>query len=108
MPENSTFVSDSQERISVSEFKKLLFDLRNARPDIQIRFRFAGQNWYPHFVTVSILTELSNFESAREVVFIDYVERKPLIVKNLANIMQFEIESPFGVFRPFIHYTLKM
>ncbi|MFZ6011490.1 MAG: hypothetical protein ACOYXT_14165 [Bacteroidota bacterium] len=99
---------NNTDKISLSEFKKLLFDLKHARPDIQIRYRLLGENWYSNFVSINALTELDDFEDARKIIFMDSVVNKVIVIKNISDVIQFEIESPFGVYRPHFHYSITL
>ncbi|MFZ6009603.1 MAG: hypothetical protein ACOYXT_04585 [Bacteroidota bacterium] len=99
----------SASEVSVSELRKLLFELKNFRPDIQVRFRLIGEPWHTNFVSITMLTGVSNnFEESKTVVFTDTILNKVLVIQNITNIMQFEIDGPFGFFQPHFHYNVML
>ena len=86
--------------ISTLELKRLLFDLKDKRPDVCIRFRLLGEMWAENFMRVIMVTEkgaIFNDESINE--FVN--------VSDIANIMQFEIDNRFQNFQPHYHYEVK-
>ena len=86
--------------ISTAELKSLLFDLKDKRPDVCVRFRLLGQMWAENFMRVIMITEkgaIFNDESINE--FVN--------VSDLANIMQFEVGNRFQNFQPHYHYEVK-
>ena len=85
--------------ISTLELKRLLFDLKDKRPDVCIRFRLLGEMWAENFMRVIMVTEkgaIFNDESINE--FVN--------VSDVANIMQFEIDNRFQNFQPHYHYEV--
>lgn len=86
--------------ISTLELRRLLFDLKDKRPDVCIRFRLLGEMWAENFMRVIMITEngaILNDETINE--FVN--------VSDLANIMQFEIDNRFQNFQPHFHYEVK-
>lgn len=86
--------------ISTPELRRLLFDLKEKRPDVCIRFRLLGEMWAESFMRVIMVTEkgaIFNDESINE--FVN--------VSDLANIMQFEVDNRFQNFQPHYHYEVK-
>ena len=108
MPHDADPILNNTDKITISEFRKLLFDLKNVRPDIQIRYRLLGDVWHPNFVSISNLPNLDDFEDSKLVVLHDDINSKKIVIENLADIVQFEIESPFGAFRPHFHYYIRL
>ncbi len=80
------------------EFRRLLVDLLEKRPDICIRFRLLGELWNVNFVRVARITEKGG-------IFLDDAHGF-LSVSDLNFVMQFEIDKPFQVFQPYYHYEV--
>ena len=85
--------------ISVLELRRLLIDLRDKRPDICIRLRLLGEMWLPHFMRIVLVTETG-------VVLNNEVSKTLVNVRNLSDVMQFEIDRRFQNFKPHFHYDL--
>jgi hypothetical protein len=89
----------AQTLISVADFKGLLTNLKDRRPDICIRFRSLGEMWSNNFLSVYAVTE-------RGVLLCDELNRRIIAVYDLNNIMQFELDRSFQGFQPFYHYDV--
>jgi hypothetical protein len=85
------------EEITPVELRRLLYDLRDKRPDIGLRFRLTGQLWATNFARIESISEM-------EVVVLD--EKDRTFTNRFQDIMQFEIDSPFQNYRPFYHYKI--
>jgi hypothetical protein len=86
--------------VSVLELKRLLVELCDKRPDICIRFRLLGEMWFQHFMRIVLVTE-------EGVILNNEVSNKLFRVRDLANVMQFEIDRRFQNFRPHYHYDIR-
>ncbi|MBT1703973.1 hypothetical protein [Chryseosolibacter indicus] len=89
----------AQTLISVIDFKRLLKDLREKRPDICIRYRLLGEMWVNHFVSVFYITE-------NGVLLNDDITHRLISIGDLSHIMQFEIDEPFQGYQPYYHYEV--
>lgn len=87
------------EEISHIELRRLLHDLKDKRPDIGIRFRLLGALWSRNFSCILTIGE-------SEVVVFNEAEQQKY-VHRFQDIMQFEIDSPFQIYRPFNHYKIR-
>jgi hypothetical protein len=87
------------EEISYIELKRLLHDLKDKRPDIGIRLRLLGAMWARNFSTIQVIGD-------SEVVVFNEAEKQKY-VHRFQDIMQFEIDSPFQIYRPFSHYRIR-
>ena len=88
-----------RKNVSVLELRRLLFELKEHRPDISFRYRLIGEMWAQHFLRVIRLTEkgvLLNNESSN----------KLSTISNLSQIMQFELDKSFQLFQPYFHYDI--
>lgn len=85
--------------ISVLELKRLLVELRDKRPDICIRFRLIGRMWLLHFMRIIHITD-------RGVVLNEEVSNTLVTVRDLGNVIQFEIDHQFQNYRPHYHYDV--
>ena len=79
------------------ELRRLLYELKDQRPDIGIRFRIMGSMWQQDHNVVTKLTE-------KGVILHD---GKGLVcVHDLNGVMQFEIDKPYQNFEPHFHYMV--
>ncbi|HYG20590.1 MAG TPA: hypothetical protein VD816_16740 [Ohtaekwangia sp.] len=85
--------------ISVLEFRRLLVDLLEKRPDIYIRYRLLGDMWAKNFMRIILVT-------SRGVLVNDEIGNKLIALQDLAMVMQFEIEKSFQEFQPHFHYEV--
>lgn len=86
--------------IQVLELRRLLFELKDLRPDINIRFRLLGEMWQNNFSAVIRLTE-------RGAIFTDEKSGKPFLIDDLNSVIQFEIDTRFQHYEPNFHYSVK-
>jgi hypothetical protein len=85
--------------ISVLELTRLLIDLSDKRPDICIRFRLIGEMWFTHFMRIVLV-------SNGGVVLNNEVSSELVAVRDVTQVMQFEIDHRFQNFRPYFHYNV--
>src|SRR5687767_1852682 len=98
---------DKEAEISIPELKKLLFEIKRFRPDIQVRFRLLGQNWHTNFVQIGALSGLSDdYETSALISFNDTSANCSFFIRNIKELIQIELDTPFGVYKPYIHYTV--
>jgi hypothetical protein len=91
--ENQTFVA-------VLELRRLLFELKDLRSDIFVRFRLMGEMWQANFCQVVKMTE-------HGVILCDSSNREFKLIKDLNNVVQFEIDSAFQAYDPHHHYAVQ-
>lgn len=85
--------------ISADDFRRLLLNLKDRRPDICVSFRSLGEMWSSHFFSIYAVIEKGGL-------FQDDVNRRIVAVYDLNNIMQFEIDRSFQGFQPYFHYEV--
>jgi hypothetical protein len=85
--------------IPILEFKRLLHELRDRRPDIGIRFRLMGEMWQVNHLHILEVTESG-------VALHDPLSGKVILITDVARIMQFEIDENFHHYEPHNHYTV--
>jgi hypothetical protein len=90
---------ENNRNVSILQVRKLLQALKNLQPDVLCRPRLMAELWQPVFLQIAKLTELG-------VVFRDPSTGQLTEVRDLNNIMQFELNSPFQQYLPYFHYTL--
>ena len=90
----------SKSLISVLELKRLLHDLRERRPDINIRFRLLGEMWNRNFMSIA-------FVNGKSVLLKDERDAKLIAINDLSNVMQFELDGTFTSFQAHFHYEVK-
>jgi hypothetical protein len=86
--------------ISVLELTRLLFDIKDRRPDICIRYRLLGEMWLNDFVRVLSVKD-------NTAMFQDEKGGKLVTIQDLSNIMQIEIDHSFMGYQPYYHYEVK-
>lgn len=97
---DASFTDGARTELDVVEFKRLLTDIFEKRPDISIRYRLIGNLWSNAFFPIRKMSE-------EEVFFFDSA-RQSLIRVFVRDIMQIELDSSFQNYRPNLHYTIKV
>jgi hypothetical protein len=92
-------VKDAGKVVSVLELRKLLYDLRDHKVDVSIRFRRMGEMWKSNFMTVVVLNE-------RGAIFSDASTNEFVFAMDLSDIMQFELDNRYQAYEPFYHYEV--
>ena len=92
-------MKDSDKRVGVLELKRLLYELKEHRPDICFRFRLIGQMWASNFLRVVHVTE-------RGVLLNDEISNRFISLPDLSQVIQFEIDKSFQTFHPHFHYDV--
>ena len=86
-------------QIPIIEFKRLLHQLRDHRPDIGIRVRMMGEMWKSSHFNVFQVTE-------KGVILCDDATKKLVMVPDLTQVMQFELDQSFQQYEPHFHYSV--
>src|SRR6186713_1400550 len=87
--------------ISISELKRLLYDLHDKQSYTCIRVRLLGEMWQKNFLRISSINDDA-------VIFSDETSRKLLKIADLMTIMQFELDHNFQQFIAYFHYGVSM
>lgn len=82
------------------ELRRLLFDLTDQNSNVCIRFRFLGEMWQMNHMRVLKIAD-------NEVVLNDELANKLIFLKNIKNIVQFEIDQHFRQYQPHCHYNVE-
>jgi hypothetical protein len=85
--------------VSTLELRRLFFSLRDQRPDICIRLRLLGKMWTSEFVKIKVVTE-------QGALFEDEKNDQLIHVSDMLNIIQFELDKPYGDLQPHFHYEV--
>jgi hypothetical protein len=85
--------------VSALELKRLLFDIRDRRPDVRIRVRLLGKMWGESFCAVEGVSET-------EASLFDDYKQKIISILNFNEIIQFELECSFFGYQAFYHYEV--
>lgn len=85
--------------VPVLALKRLLYDLKDGRPDICVRFRLIGEMWQTNHSRIIQLTE-------KGVALNDEISNKLIFVRDLAHVMQFELDHAFQQYQPHFHYSV--
>jgi hypothetical protein len=86
-------------KVSQIEFKRLLCDIRDRRPDVRVRVRLIGKMWSEHFCSVDFINE-------NQVVLFSQPDGLYQYINNIGDIINFELECSFFGFRAFYHYEV--
>jgi hypothetical protein len=86
--------------VEVLELRRLLYELKDQRSDICIRFRLIGEMWQPSFSRVIKLIESG-------VVLLNEENNLAVSIKDLREVVQFEIDARYQNFHPHNHYDLE-
>lgn len=87
-------------RVAILELRRLLFELKELRPDIYVRFRLLGEMWQTSFAQVIKLTE-------RGVIICNESMNEVRVINDLNSIVQFELDSTFQQYQPHNHYSVE-
>ena len=85
--------------ISTLELRRLLFEVKEHRRDICIRYRLLGQMWAVNYLRIINVTE-------KGVLLNDEISNKFISVPDLHHVIQFELDKPFQSFQPHFHYEV--
>jgi hypothetical protein len=86
-------------KVSALELKRLLFDIRDRRPDVRIRVRLLGKMWGESFCSVDGISE-------NEASLFDAYKETTISISNFNEIIQFELECSFFGYQAFYHYEV--
>lgn len=89
-----------QDQIQVLEVRRLLYELKDQRPDICVRFRLLGEKWQSSFLRIIRLTE-------EGVVLLNENSNQTIDIKDLREVVQFEIDHRYQNYHPHNHYNIE-
>jgi hypothetical protein len=92
-------MTKNNDSVPVLALRRLLHDLKDLRPDIGVRFRLIGEMWQPNHTRIIQLTE-------KGVALNDERSNKLIFVRDLLNVMQFELDRTFQQYQPHFHYNV--
>jgi hypothetical protein len=85
--------------ISVSELKRLLVTITDHKMGVCFRYRLLGEMWYPNFLRILKVTETG-------VLLNDEVKNQLISLRDLSQVMQFELDSSLHQYQPHFHYNI--
>jgi hypothetical protein len=85
--------------ISISELKRLLYNLRDKQPYTCIRVRPLGDLWKQNFMMIFNIGD-------NGVILYDEISKQLLRISDLATITQFELDHNFQEYRAHFHYDI--
>jgi len=86
-------------QVLTMELKRLLYDIRDRKPNVCVRFRRIGQMWERDFMQVVDMSE-------RGAVFYNQEIEEFVYVGDLVDIMQFELDVRYYNYEPHFHYEV--
>jgi len=92
-------VRDTMRLISVAELRRMLYNLKDHKVNVCIRFRKLGEMWKTNFMRVVDLNE-------KGAIFNDLTINEFVFISDLEEIMQFELDGRFQNFEPYNHYEV--
>jgi hypothetical protein len=93
--------------ISFEALKQLLIALKHEQPETLIRFRLSDRPWTENFLSVGILSQIQNDGShSYAALFNDLKDKKTVLVKDIAQISEFELNASYEAFRPYRSYEV--
>lgn len=87
--------------ISVSELKRLLYELRDRQPYTYIRVRSLGDLWKQNFMMIFNISEAG-------VILYDETLKRLFKISDLSTIIQFELDNNFQEYRAHFHYDVSL
>jgi len=87
--------------ISISELKRLLYELHDKQSYTCIRFRLLGAMWQKNFSRIFSINDDT-------IIFKDETSGRLLKLTDLTSIMQFELDHNFQQFIAYFHYSVSM
>jgi hypothetical protein len=84
--------------VPVLELRRLLYELKDQRPDISVRFRIMGEMWQNYSHRIFELTEKGVLLKRGN---------QLVSIHDLNTVMQFEIDQPYQNFEPLFHYAVE-
>jgi hypothetical protein len=86
-------------KVSLTELKRLFYDIRDRRPDVRIRLRVLGKMWNEAFCSIDSIKEDG-------ITLVDTHHSKYIHLNQLSDVVQFELECPFFGYHAFYHYEI--
>lgn len=87
-------------QVQVLELRRLLYELKDQRPDICVRFRLLGEMWQKSFMHVLKLTE-------NGVIMVSDRNNETVAINDIREIIQFELDARYQNYHPHNHYTVE-
>ena len=94
-------MTQGRKQISISEFKRLLYELYEKQSYTHIRFRRLGEMWQTNFFKIFDINDDA-------VIFSDEISGRLMKMTDLASIMQFELDHNFQLFIAYVHYDISL
>lgn len=86
-------------QIPILQFRRLLHQLRDSRPDIGVRMRLMGEMWQTTHHHVLQVTD-------KGVALHEEETKRLVIVADLSQVMQFELDQSFHDYEAHFHYSV--
>lgn len=96
---DSTSISQNLSLISVNEFKKMLATISDCRAEIGLRYRLIGEMWEQNYMRILRFTDFG-------LLLNDSSKNRVVVIRDLSQIMQFEIDASFHHYQPYFHYNV--
>jgi hypothetical protein len=107
MTQPKKMTTEDKPVISLDAFKKLLVSMKVEQPAAQIRVSVSHRPWTDNFLSIGLLCEIG-FDGGHTyaVLFNDPKERKTMLLKDIADITAFELDSRFKSYQPNCQYQV--
>ncbi len=99
MTEPTSIINQTDSLISVSELRRLLVTISDCRVELGLRYRLMGEMWEPSYMKILGLTDFG-------LLLNDETKNRVIVIRDLSQIMQFEIDAAFHNYQPYFHYNV--
>ena len=93
--------------VSLEALKKLLISMKIEQPSAQIKVRVSDRPWSDNFLSIGVLCEVG-FDGGQTyaILFNDLKEKKTVLLKDIADITSFELDTNFKSYKPNCQYKV--
>jgi hypothetical protein len=93
------FIASASTLISANELRRLMVTIADSNVEVGLRYRMIGEMWEQNYMTIMKVTDFG-------LLLNDQVKNRLIVIRDLSQIMQFELDSQFHSFRPNYHYNV--
>ena len=107
MAQRKKTTTEERPVISLEAFKNLIVSLKVEQPSVQIKISVSHRPWTDNFLSVGLLCEIGlDGGHTYAVLFNDLREKKTVLLKDIADITAFELDSRFKSYQPNCQYQV--
>lgn len=107
MREPKKMIDAEKPVISLETLKKLLLSLKTEQPSTQIRVNVSHRQWTDNFLSIGMICETdSEGKRSYAILFNDIKEKRTVLLKDIADITAFELDSSFESYKSNCEYRI--